>query len=77
MEKEIKSHLEQITIESLIEWREDAFSAMTSCPNQRGNQVFLGVTMKGKFSAREAGKRYDFDDADAAIEKYKELLLAL
>lgn len=79
MNKAIKMHLENITIENLMLWRtRNAYSSFASSTGKNGH-VDLGVNGNGDYVVRyritgETKEEEYFSSAEKAIERYIELV---
>ena len=68
--KALQQHLEKITTDSLIDFRETAFMPFASC-----FPFSIGVNGNGMFIVKEGFNQYNYNAAIDAIDKYKELLI--
>lgn len=73
MKNSIKSHLENITVDNLMEFQSDCFSVMASSTSIRG-MVNLGCSANGQFLVKRKNETWRFNNPSQAIEKYTELL---
>jgi len=73
MNKHIKEHLQGITVDSLMQFREEAYIEMAFSQG-RGVSCGLGVNATGQFVVKTRAERFVFDSPMEAIDKYTELV---
>lgn len=73
MSKAIKEHLESITVESLMQFRSEAFISMASSSGRHG-RYNLGVNAVGQFVVKTRTETFTFNNPAQSIEKYAELV---
>ena len=73
MSKAIIKHLESITVESLMQFRSEAFISMASSSGTKGS-FSLGVNGVGQFVVKSKTETFTFNNPAIAIEKYSELV---
>lgn len=74
--KYVDEHLEGITAEVLISFKEEAFTRLATCGGITGGTHSLGVAGNGKFGVQTKNeKTLFFDGAQDAIDHYRERLL--
>lgn len=73
MENFVKEHLEKITIDSLMEFRSEAFASMASISGRKGS-FNIGVNGVGQFVVKSKDETFTFNNPFDAIEKYTNLV---
>ena len=73
MSKAIKQHLERITVDSLMQFRSEAFASLASASGRNGS-FNLGVNGVGQFVVKSKNETFTFNNPADAIEKYSELV---
>ncbi len=73
MSKAIKQHLESITVDSLMQFRSEAFASFASSSSRNGS-FNLGVNAFGQFVVKTKTETFTFNNSADAIEKYSELV---
>lgn len=74
MSKILKQHLESITVDSLMQFRSEAFASMASSSTRHGS-FNLGVNAVGQFVVKTKTETFTFNNPFDAVEKYTELVL--
>lgn len=69
MSKAIKQHLESITVDNLMQFRQEAFISFAS-----SSGINLGVNALGGFVVKSKTETFTFNNPAEAIEKYSDLL---
>ena len=73
MSKIIKTHLDQITVDALLDFRGSAFMVMAGSTGNNGH-IELGVNAVGQFVVKARNNAFTFNNPAIAIEKYASLL---
>lgn len=73
MDNFLKQHLQDISVENLMDFQSDCFSTMASCSSKRG-MINLGCSANGQFLVKRKNETWRFNNPSQAIDKYKELL---
>ena len=73
MSKIIKTHLECITVDALLNFRATAFIVMAGSTGNNGHTE-LGVNGVGQFVVKAGSDAFAFNNPAVAIEKYASLL---
>lgn len=73
MTKANKMHLESVTAENLMDFKEEAFISMASSSGSNGT-VNLGINAYGKYVVKTKTETFVYDVPHNAINKYSEFL---
>ena len=74
--KSIEQHLKNVTVDNLMDFQSECFSAMASSSSKKGT-VNLGCSANGQFLVKRKEETWRFNNPASAIEKYTELISIL